>query len=87
GAGSTTTTTTQAGGTTTTTTATTTTTTAANVYDQVITDTVTNHYITGRINVTQYNTLGARYGYNASIPLYHCPALNGWTDHANCSGI
>ncbi|MGZ5780384.1 MAG: extracellular catalytic domain type 2 short-chain-length polyhydroxyalkanoate depolymerase, partial [Burkholderiaceae bacterium] len=79
------TTTTTAGGTTTTTTATTTTTTKANAYDQTASATVTNHYIAGRINVTQYNTLGARYGYNTVITLYHCPSLNGWTDHSNCS--
>ncbi|HEY8099245.1 MAG TPA: PHB depolymerase family esterase [Burkholderiaceae bacterium] len=79
-----TTTTTAAGGTTTTTT---TTTTQAHAYDQTATDTVTNHYVAGRINATQYNTLGARYGYNTVITLYHCPSLNGWTDHSNCSAI
>ena len=74
-------------GATTTTAATTTTTTASQAYDQTITATVTSHYIAGRANVTQYNTLGARYGYNANIPMYHCATLGGWTDHSNCSAI
>jgi poly(3-hydroxybutyrate) depolymerase len=84
GGGTTTTTTTIAGGTTTTST---TTTTQSQAYDQTQSASITNHYIAGRINVTQYNTLGARYGYNTVITLYHCPSLNGWTDHANCTGI
>jgi hypothetical protein len=52
-----------------------------------VSDTVTNHYVAGRVNVNQYNTLGVRYGYNTIIPLYHCPSLNGWTDHSNCTPI
>jgi len=72
--------------TTTTTTATTTTTTAGG-YTQTSSATVTNHYIAGRINVTQYNTLGVEYGYNTTITLYYCPSLSGWTNHSNCAPL
>ncbi|WP_207907224.1 extracellular catalytic domain type 1 short-chain-length polyhydroxyalkanoate depolymerase [Paucimonas lemoignei] len=82
-----TTTTTTSGNVTTTTAATTTTTTATQGYTQTTSATVTNHYVAGRINVTQYNVLGARYGYVTTIPLYYCPSLSGWTDKANCSPI
>lgn len=81
------TTTTTAAATTTTTTATTTTTTKANAYTQSVVATVNNHYIAGRINVTNYNKLGVRYGYLTSITLYYCPSLGGWTDHSNCTAI
>lgn len=79
-----TTTTTVAGGTTTTAHATTTTTTTTTtlVYSQAVTATVTNHYIAGRINVTQYNQLGAKYGYNANITLYKCGTT--WTNSSTC---
>ena len=84
-------TTTTAGGTTTTTahgtTTTTTTTTTSNAYTQTASATVTNHYIAGRINVTQYNILGAEYGYNTTITLYYCPSLSGWTNHSNCAPL
>jgi poly(3-hydroxybutyrate) depolymerase len=79
------TTTTTAGGTTTTTaqaTTTTTTTTTTLVYSTSVRDTVTNHYIAGRINVTQYNQLGAKYGYNAYITLYKCGST--WTNSSTC---
>lgn len=56
-------------------------------YDQMISATVVAHYTAGRINVTQYNMLGARYTYTASFALYHCPSWNGWTDKANCGPI
>jgi poly(3-hydroxybutyrate) depolymerase len=82
--GGTTTTTTVPGATTTTST---TTTTLSQAYDQTISASVLYHYLAGRIDVTQYNILGARYGYNTVITLYHCPSLNGWTDHANCTAI
>jgi hypothetical protein len=83
-------TTTTAGGTTTTThatTTTTTTTTTATGYTQTSSATVTNHYIAGRVNVTQYNILGAEYGYNTTITLYYCPSLSGWTNHSNCAPL
>jgi hypothetical protein len=79
GTGSTTTTT--SGGTTSTT-ATTTTTTSKVPYSQKVTDTVVNHYLAGRLTVTQYNQLGAKYGYNSSITLYLCGST--WTNSATC---
>ncbi|HEX7642345.1 MAG TPA: hypothetical protein VF472_09115 [Burkholderiaceae bacterium] len=58
-------------------------TTASNVaYSQAVTDTVTNHYVAGRINVNQYLQLGQEYGYNAMITLYLCGST--WTDSASC---
>jgi poly(3-hydroxybutyrate) depolymerase len=80
------TTTTTASGGTTTTTATTTTTTVSTAYDQTSTDTVLNHYVAGRLNVTQYTAYGTQYGYSTVITIYHCPSLNAWTDSATCSG-
>jgi poly(3-hydroxybutyrate) depolymerase len=79
-----TTTTTVVGGTTTTAHATTTTTTTTTtlVYSQAVTATVTTHYTAGRINVTQYNQLGAKYGYNANITLYKCGTT--WTNSSTC---
>lgn len=86
-----TTTTTAAGATTTaaattTTTATATTTTVSTGYDQTSSDTVVNHYVAGRLNVTQYNSYGVAYGYSAVVTIYHCTGLNAWTDSASCSG-
>ncbi|MBS0307991.1 MAG: PHB depolymerase family esterase, partial [Proteobacteria bacterium] len=78
-----TTTTTASGGTTTTSA---TTTTLSTGYDQTSTDTVLNHYIAGRLNVTQYTAYGSQYGYSTSVTIYHCPSLNAWTDSASCSG-
>ncbi|QFZ20203.1 extracellular catalytic domain type 1 short-chain-length polyhydroxyalkanoate depolymerase [Saccharothrix syringae] len=49
------------------------------------TGTATQHYVAGRIGVTDYNTLGARYGYTTAFTLYRCPA--GWTDKPDCSPI
>jgi poly(3-hydroxybutyrate) depolymerase len=51
-------------------------------YSQKVTDTITNHYVAGRINVTQYNQLGAEYGYNTVITLYLCGST--WTDSSTC---
>jgi poly(3-hydroxybutyrate) depolymerase len=51
-------------------------------WSQKVTDTVTNQYVAGRINVTQYNQLGAEYGYNAEITLYLCGTT--WTDSSTC---
>jgi poly(3-hydroxybutyrate) depolymerase len=79
GSSGTTTTTTASGGTTTTTATTTTTT---QKYSQAVTATVTNHYIAGRINVTQYNQLGTKYGYNTNITLYLCGST--WTNSSTC---
>ncbi|MGZ3158454.1 MAG: hypothetical protein ACXU7D_05850, partial [Burkholderiaceae bacterium] len=82
-----TTTTTVVGGTTTTAQATTTTTTTTTtlVYSQAVTATVTNHYIAGRLNVTQYNQMGAKYGYNANITLYKCGTT--WTNSSTCGPL
>lgn len=54
-------------------------------YSETASATVTNHYVAGRITVTQYNILGARYGYNTTITLYRC--ASGWTDKSNCGAI
>jgi len=51
-------------------------------YSQAVTATVTNQYVAGRINVTQYLQLGPEYGYNANITLYLCGST--WTDSASC---
>jgi poly(3-hydroxybutyrate) depolymerase len=89
-ASGTTTTTTASGGTTTTAHATTTTTTATTttttqVYSQAVTDTVTNHYIAGRLNVTQYNQMGTKYGYNAIMTMYKCGTT--WTNSSTCGPL
>ncbi|MFL6624534.1 MAG: fibronectin type III domain-containing protein [Sulfurifustis sp.] len=55
------------------------------LYSETATDTVNNHYIAGRINVTQYNLLGAKYGYLTVITLYHCGSY--WTDSPSCTPI
>ncbi len=58
-------------------------TTASSVpYSQAVTATVTQQYVAGRINVTQYLQLGPEYGYNAEITLYLCGST--WTDSASC---
>jgi hypothetical protein len=54
-------------------------------YTEAVTATVLNHYVAGRINVTQYNQLGVKYGYLTSVTLYHCGSY--WTDSANCTPI
>jgi poly(3-hydroxybutyrate) depolymerase len=51
-------------------------------YSQAVTATVTQQYVAGRINVTQYLQLGQEYGYNATITLYLCGST--WTDSASC---
>ncbi|WP_367128469.1 PHB depolymerase family esterase [Saccharothrix sp. HUAS TT1] len=73
------------GGGTTPTTTTTTTTTSRPPYTETVTATATNHYVAQRIDVTEYNKLGVRYGYNTPFALYHCGA--DWTDKADCSAI
>lgn len=58
------------------------TTSSAPPYSQSVTDTITNHYVAGRLTVTQYNQLGAEYGYNTVITLYLCGTT--WTNSATC---
>lgn len=62
-----------------------TTTTARPPYTDTVTGTATDHYVAGRIDVGEYNTLGARYGYTTPFALYLCGAE--WTDKADCSSI
>ncbi|MFE2754754.1 alpha/beta hydrolase family esterase [Actinosynnema sp. NPDC059335] len=62
-----------------------TTTTSRPPYTEVVTATATAHYVAQRIDVTEYNTLGARYGYSTPFALYRCGAE--WTDKADCSAI
>jgi dienelactone hydrolase len=47
---------------------------------ETATATVTNHYIAGRLNVTQYNQMGIKYGYNTVITLYKVQGSTTWTD-------
>ncbi|WP_447006736.1 extracellular catalytic domain type 1 short-chain-length polyhydroxyalkanoate depolymerase [Saccharothrix isguenensis] len=47
--------------------------------------TPTDHYVAGRVDVHEYNTLGARYGYSNVITLYHCGV--DWTDKPDCTSI
>ncbi len=46
------------------------------------TDTVTNHYVAGRIDVTTYLVMGPQYGYNTIITLYNVDGA--WTDVDPC---
>ncbi|MEU4449158.1 PHB depolymerase family esterase [Actinosynnema sp. NPDC050801] len=62
-----------------------TTTTPRPPYTETVTGTATDHYVAQRVDVGEYNTLGARYGYNTPFPLYRCGAE--WTDKADCSAI
>jgi hypothetical protein len=62
-----------------------TTTTARPPYTDAVTATATDHYVAGRIDVGEYNTLGVRYGYTTPFALYLCGAE--WTDKADCSSI
>ncbi|ROP35134.1 extracellular catalytic domain type 1 short-chain-length polyhydroxyalkanoate depolymerase [Saccharothrix texasensis] len=63
----------------------TTTTTVRPPYTEAITATATDHYVAQRIDVGEYTTLGARYGYTTPFALYRCGA--DWTDKADCSAI
>ncbi|MGH3861158.1 extracellular catalytic domain type 1 short-chain-length polyhydroxyalkanoate depolymerase [Actinokineospora sp.] len=54
-------------------------------YLEVVNGTATDHYVAGRVTVTEYNVLGARYGYNTSFALYRC--VGGWTDKSDCSAL
>lgn len=54
-------------------------------YSDTARGTPTDHYVAQRVDVDEYNTLGARYGYNNPITLYLC--RNGWTDKSDCSSI
>lgn len=54
-------------------------------YTETITATATDHYVAQRIDVAEYNTLGARHGYNTPFALYRCGT--DWTDKADCSAI
>jgi poly(hydroxyalkanoate) depolymerase family esterase len=65
------------------------------VYSEAAKDTVTNHYIAKRINVTQYTDLGTgtnysginpgkiRYGYNTSFYLYKLKSNGSWVTDQN----
>ncbi|CAN5460199.1 hypothetical protein BH11PSE11_BH11PSE11_03590 [soil metagenome] len=54
-------------------------------YSQTITATVVTHYSAGRLTLNQYLTLGAKYGYTASMTLYLCGTT--WTNSASCGPI
>ena len=47
---------------------------------ETITATATEHYVAGRLNVTQYNAMGVKYGYNTPFPLYRVTGSSTWTD-------
>jgi poly(3-hydroxybutyrate) depolymerase len=54
-------------------------------YSTYVTDTITNHYVAGRLNVTQYNYMGAKYGYNTIITMFDCSGT--WTNQSNCGPL
>lgn len=54
-------------------------------YSATSTDTVTNHYVAGRLNVNGYIAMGSKYGYNAIITLYNCSGT--WTNQSNCGPL
>ena len=58
------------------------TTTSSVPYSQVVTATVVNQYVAGRITLAQYLTLGQEYGYDTNITLYLCGTT--WTDSSTC---
>jgi poly(3-hydroxybutyrate) depolymerase len=58
---------------------------AAVSYSQSVTATVTTHYVAGRLTVTQYNQMGAKYGYNANMTMYLCGST--WTNSATCGPL
>ncbi|NUT53233.1 MAG: PHB depolymerase family esterase [Saccharothrix sp.] len=62
-----------------------TTTTSRPPYTDSVTATAVDHYLSGRVDVGEYNTLGVRYGYTTPFPLYLCGAR--WTDKVDCSAI
>jgi poly(3-hydroxybutyrate) depolymerase len=51
-------------------------------YSQVVTATVVQHYVAGRINLSEYLELGMAYGYNTEITLYDCGG--SWTNSSTC---
>ncbi|HEY8102486.1 MAG TPA: fibronectin type III domain-containing protein [Burkholderiaceae bacterium] len=59
--------------------------TPATGYSATSTDTVTNQYIAGHLNVNQYNYMGAKYGYNTVITMYNCSGT--WTNQSNCGPL
>jgi hypothetical protein len=48
-------------------------------------DLVVNHYGAGRLNLDQYLTICAKYGYLTSITLYQCGT--SWTNLASCGPL
>jgi poly(3-hydroxybutyrate) depolymerase len=54
-------------------------------YSQSVTATVVTHYSAGRLNLNQYLTVGAKYGYVTSITLYLCGTT--WTNSASCGPL
>jgi poly(3-hydroxybutyrate) depolymerase len=51
-------------------------------YSQSITATVVQHYVAGRITLSEYLQLGQTYGYNTEITLYDCGGT--WTNSPTC---
>jgi hypothetical protein len=51
-------------------------------YSQSITATVVQHYVAGRITLSEYLMLGQAYGYNTEITLYDCGGT--WTNSSSC---
>ncbi|MGE5386417.1 MAG: PHB depolymerase family esterase [Betaproteobacteria bacterium] len=56
-----------------------------NAYSDTKTDTLTNHYVAGRLSLNAYLGLGKKLGYTASVTLYNCGG--SWTDQANCTPL
>jgi poly(3-hydroxybutyrate) depolymerase len=58
---------------------------AAILYSQSVTDTVVNHYVAGRLSLTDYLGMGAKLGYTAKVTLYMCGST--WTNQSNCGPL
>ncbi|WP_367128765.1 esterase/lipase family protein [Saccharothrix sp. HUAS TT1] len=54
-------------------------------YTDTADGTAVDHFVAQRVDVTEYNALGARHGYSSRFPLYLCDT--GWTDKSDCSPI
>lgn len=52
---------------------------------ETVTAPVYTHFTAGRVDYQGYITLGTRYGYATSIPLYRC--ATAWTDKQSCAPL
>ena len=54
-------------------------------YSQMVTDTVVNQYVAGRLTLAGYLQMGQEYGYNTEITLYLCGTT--WTNSPTCGPL